>query len=123
MTKFAKFDKVTLKALRAEMQEVMNKYAVKANLEIEVGNMSFSSAEVNIKVSAKVKGAVTMTDLMLQSAAKDLGITKFENAKGDKLVEYNSRSHKYPFVYSQADGKMYKCDGVQAKRLFAGYSV
>ena len=34
MTKFAQFDKATLKALRAEMQEVMNKYAVKANLEI-----------------------------------------------------------------------------------------
>jgi hypothetical protein len=81
--------------------------------------MSFSSAEVNIKVSAKVKGAVTMTDRMLESAAKGLGITKFENAKGDKLVQFNSRSYKYPFVYSKADGKMYKCDGTQAKRLFA----
>ena len=64
MTKFAQFDKVTLKALR-------------------------------------------------------LGITKFKNAKGDQLVKYNSRSYKYPFVYSKADGKMYKCDGTQAKRLFA----
>jgi hypothetical protein len=54
MTKFAQFDKATLKALRAEMQEVMNKYAVKANLEIEVGNMRFSSAEVDIKVKAKI---------------------------------------------------------------------
>ena len=120
MTKFAQFDKVTLKALRAEMQEVMNKYAVKANLEIEVGNMSFSSAEVSIKVNAKVKGAVTMTDTMLISAAKGLGITKFKNTKGDELVKYNSRSYKYPFVYKKAiDGKMYKCDERQAFRLFA----
>ena len=119
MTKFAQFDKVTLKALRAEMQEVMNKYAVKANLEIEVGNMSFSDAEVNIKIQAKVKGAVTMTDRILQMEVDRLGLKMENNAKGDQLVKYNSRSYKYPFVYSKADGKMYKCDGAQAKRLFA----
>ena len=119
MTKFVKFDKATLKSLRAEMQEVMNKYAVKANLEIEVGNMSFSSAEVSIKVNAKVKGAVTMTDRNFNFQALSIGITEFKNANGDQLVKYNSRSYKYPFVYAKADGKMYKCDAAQAKRLFA----
>lgn len=120
MTKFAKFDKATLKALRAEMQEVMNKYAVKANLDIEVGNMRFSDAEVEIKVKAKVKGAVTMTDRLLESVAASAGIKNFKNAKGDELVKYNSRSYKYPFVYKKAsDGKMYKCDMAQVKRLFA----
>lgn len=120
MTKFAQFDKATLKALRAEMQEVMNKYAVKANLEIEVGNMRFSSAEVDIKVKAKVKGATTMTDKLLEMAASRAGIKSFKNAKGDELVKYNSRSYKYPFVYKNAsDGKMYKCDERMAKMMFA----
>lgn len=120
MTKFAQFDKATLKALRAEMQEVMNKYAVKANLEIEVGNMRFSDAEVDIKVKAKVKGVATRTDKQLELYAKMAGITSFKNAAGDELVKYNSRSYKYPFVYKNArDGKMYKCDERQAKRLFA----
>ena len=119
MTKFVKFDKATLKSLRAEMQEVMNKYAVKANLEIEVGNMSFSSAEVSIKLNAKVKDAVTLTDRNFNFQALSIGITNFKNAKGDQLVKYNSRSYKYPFVYSKADGKMYKCDAAQARRLFA----
>ena len=120
MTKFSKFDKATLKALRSEMDEVLSKYGVKANLDIEVGSMRFSDAEVEIKVKAKVKGAVTMTDTMLISAAKSLGITKFKNTKGDELVKYNSRSYKYPFVYKNAiDGKMYKCDERQAFRLFA----
>ena len=119
MTKFVQFDKATLKSLRAEMQEVMNKYAVKANLEIEVGNMSFSSAEVSIKLNAKVKDAVTLTDRNFNFQALSIGITNFKNAKGDQLVKYNSRSYKYPFVYSKADGKMYKCDAAQARRLFA----
>jgi len=120
MTKFVQFDKATLKALRAEMQEVMSKYAVKANLDIEIGNMRFSDAEVEIKVKATVKGAVTRTDKQLELYAKLAGITSFKNAKGDELVKYNSRSYKYPFVYKNAtDGKMYKCDERQAKRLFA----
>jgi len=120
MTKFVQFDKATLKALRAEMQEVMNKYAVKANLDIEVGNMRFSDAEVDIKVKAKVKGAATRTDKQLEIYAKLAGVTSMKNAKGDELVKYNSRSYKYPFVYKKAsDGKMYKCDMAQVKRLFA----
>ena len=120
MTKFANFDKVTLKALRAEMQEVMNKYAAAANLTIEVGNMKFSDAEVEIKVKAKVVGAVTMTDKLLESAVKSLGVSKFKNAAGDQLVGYNSRSYKYPFVYVNGrDGKRYKCDERTVKIKFA----
>jgi|TARA_B110000967_G_scaffold53113_1_gene54412 uncharacterized protein YunC (DUF1805 family) len=119
MTKFAQFDKATLKALRSEMQEVMNKYAVKANLEIAVGNMSYSDAEVTIKVNAKVKGVKTRTDAILESSAKMLGITKFVNANGDKLTGYNTRSHKYPFQYTcGTTGKNYKCGDMQAKRKF-----
>jgi hypothetical protein len=120
MTKFANFDKNTLKALRAEMQEVMNKYAAAANLSIEVGSMRFSDAEVEIKVKAKVVGAVTMTDKMLESAAKNLGISNFKNSIGDQLVAYKPSSYKYPFVYvSAADGKRYKCSGIMAKMKFA----
>ena len=50
--KFTKFDRANLKALRTEMQAVMDKYGVKSNLKIEVGNMSFGDAEVSIKIKA-----------------------------------------------------------------------
>lgn len=119
MTKFAQFDKATLKALRSEMQEVMNKYAVKTNLDINVGNMRFSDAEVTIKVEAKIKGAKTRTDTMLEMMAKSQGITKFVNGKGDKLTGYNSRAKAYPFQYTcGTTGKKYKCSTVQALTLF-----
>ena len=118
MTKFAQFDKANLKALRNEMQALLNKYGVAANLEFEVGNMSFSSAEVQIKVSAKVAGAKTITDVILESRVAALGL-KMKNKMGDVLIEYNTRAPKMPFVYmNAADGKRYKCTEMMAKARF-----
>jgi hypothetical protein len=117
--KFTSFDKKNLAALRAEMNAVLQKYGVDANLEIQVGNMKFSSTEVEIKVNAKVKGAKTFSNTILESRAAALGL-KLTNKVGDQLVDYNTRSYKYPFVYLNArDGKRYKCDEVTAKMRFA----
>lgn len=119
MTKFAQFDKANLKALRNEMQALLNKYGVDANLAFEVGNMSFSTAEVQIKVSAKVIGAKTFTDTILESRVAALGL-KMKNKMGDQLVDYNTRAHKMPFVYlNAADGKRYKCTEQMAKMRFS----
>lgn len=114
MKNVTKFDRPTLKALRSEMQAVLDKFG--ANLEFEVGNMSFSDAEVQIKVSAKVKGATTMVDRILQMEADRLGLV-MENKSGEKLVSYKTRAQKYAFVYSTPNGKMYKTDerGVKAR--------
>lgn len=119
MTKFSKFDKSNLNALRAEMQAVLEKYGVDANVNFEVGNMRFSEAEVEIKVKATVKGAQTMSDSILLSRVQALGL-KIRNGFGDTLVEYNTRSWKMPFVYVDGrDGKRYKCDERTAKIRFA----
>lgn len=118
MTKFTSFDRQNLKALRSEMQAVLEKYGVKSGLEINVGNMSFDDAEVSIKVKAKVKGAVTLEDKVLLMEVKNLGL-KMSNSRGDKLVKYNTRARKMPFVYSDASGKMYKCCMATARQRFA----
>jgi uncharacterized protein YejL (UPF0352 family) len=119
MTTFSKFDKTNLKALRDEMNAVLAKYGVTANLDISVGNMSFSEAEVNIKVNAKIKGAKTFEDTILESRVNSLGLT-MKNKFGDVLVAYNSRSYKYPFVYvCGKSGKRFKCDSTTAKLRFA----
>lgn len=117
--KIQSFDKVTLRALRSEMQAVLDKYGAQSNVAFEVGNMKFSEAEVDIKVSAKVKGATTRTDKMLQMYAEMAGITSFTNSRGDKLIGYKAANRKYPFVYQGVDGRRYKCDERQAKMLFA----
>lgn len=119
MTKFAKFDKTSLNALRAEMQALLTKYGVDSNIEFEVGNMKFSAAEVEIKVSAKITGAKTLTNMILESRVAALGLT-MKNKFGDELVDYNSRCYKMPFVYlNAADGKRYKCDERSAKMRFS----
>jgi len=61
MTKFEKFDRKNLVALRAEMEHVLAKYGVDSNLQFEVGSMKFSDSEVQIKVSAKVKRVLRLS--------------------------------------------------------------
>ena len=109
MAKVTKFDRPALRNLRDEMQALLEKYGAKTNLEFEVGNMRFSDAEVTIKVAAKVKGATTVVDKLLQMEAKRLGLV-MENAAGEKLVQYKTRAQKYNFVYSTPNGKKYKTD-------------
>lgn len=109
MAKVTKFDKPTLRNLRNEMQALLDKYGVKSNLEIKVGNMRFSDSEVTIKVEAKVKGAATIVDKLLKMEADRLGLV-MENKAGEKLVTYKTRAQKYNFVYSSPNGKMYKTD-------------
>jgi hypothetical protein len=118
-TTFENFNRKNLSALRAEMAKVLQKYGVDANLDISVGNMRFSDAEVEVKVTAKVKGAKTMSDHILESQVKSLGL-KMKNAAGDRLVDYKSRNWKFPFVYVDGcNGKRYKCDEQSAKVRFS----
>lgn len=117
--KFSKFDRQNLNALRAEMQAVLEKYGVSANLNIEVGKMMFSEVEVEVKIKATIKGAKTRGDSMLETMAKINGL-KIKNAAGDELVQYNTRAIKMPFVFKCAKtGKMFKCDERMAKIRFA----
>ena len=117
MKNVTKFDKATLKALRIEMQAVLDKFG--ANIQFEVGNMRFSDVEVDIKVKATIKGATTRADMVLLSIMNAYKL-KQTASNGDTLVQYNSRSYKYPFVFRKAtDGKLYKLDAEMAKIRFA----
>lgn len=119
MNKIAKFDRDSLKTLRAEMQALLSKYSIDTNIEFSVGNMKFSDAEVEIKVKAKIAGAKTFSNVILETQVAALGL-KMKNAVGDELVDYNTKAYKMPFVYLNArDGKRYKCDERSAKIRFA----
>jgi len=84
MSKFTSFDRKNLNALRTEMEAVLAKYGLESNLEFSVGGMKFSQSDVEIKVSAKVKGAKTFNDVVLESRVKALGLVMEKN--GCKLV-------------------------------------
>jgi len=116
MTKFTAFDRKNLLALRAEMEAVLSKYGFDSNLEFAVGSMKFSSAEVEVKVSAKIKGAKTLKDSVLEARIKALGLVMEKN--GMKLVRYDTKKYKMPFIYEKG-GKLFKTSEEHAKFLFA----
>lgn len=118
-TQFIGFDRKNLKSLREDLNSLLATYGVASNLDIELGNMSFSDAEVKIKVIAKVKGRVTVSDRILMSECDRLGLS-MKNRDGDELVEYKTRSPKYAFVFRCGKtGKMFKTDERSAIRRFA----
>ena len=113
----AKFDKTTLQNIRKELNAVLAKYAQSEGLEISIGNIKFSDADFEAKLSCKIAGAKTFTDAILESVMKSNNLKEF-GTNGRKLVSYNSRNYRYPFVYEQ-NGKRFKCSIESAKSYFA----
>ena len=111
-----KFDKATLQAIRRDLNAVLAKYAEANGMEMSVGNIKFSDGDFEAKVNAKIKGAKTMTDKILESVMAARGLQEMGTG-GRKLVGYNSRSYKYPFVYEKG-GKRFKCSDESAVLYF-----
>lgn len=111
-----KFDKATLQAIRRDLNAVLAKYAEANGMEMSVGNIKFSEGDFEAKVNAKIKGAKTMVDKVLESVMASRGL-QAAGVGGRTLVAYNSRSYKYPFVYEQ-NGKRFKCSTESAMLYF-----
>lgn len=111
------FDLTTLSTLRNELSELLTKYGMVANLNIEVGNIKFSATEAALGIKVNVKGVQTPGALMVATQAKILGLV-MENTAGDRLVSYESKNFKFPFIYERKDGKQFKCTASQAAVLF-----
>jgi len=116
MTKFTSFDRTSLKALEADLRVVLDAYAAKSGLEFNFGGIRFSEAEATIKLTTKIKGATTRTDLNLQRMIESYNLVMEKN--GRKLVRYDTRKPKFPFIYEE-NGKMFKTTADRAKYLFA----
>jgi hypothetical protein len=112
----SKFDRTSLNTLRSDLQAVLDAYAANHGLEFDIGGIRFSEAEATIKVVSKIKGAVTRTDLNLQRMMEAYGLVMEKN--GRKLVRYDVRKPKYPFIYEE-NGKQFKTTADRAKYLFA----
>jgi hypothetical protein len=107
------FNRTTLKEIRADMDAALALVAEQHGLEIQIGNMRFSSSEVTIKVVAKVEGAVNE---LLVSQAERHNLT-LEERDGKKLVNFNRKAAKYPWEYTES-GKTYKCNVSSARAYF-----
>lgn len=114
--KFTEFDKKNLRALRLEMQKLLDKYGAESNLTFQVGNMNFTSSDVNIKVSAKIIGAESREDKLLKQMMKMYNLQE-TGVGGQKLVGYKPKNRKYPFIYEHR-GKLYKQELSMTRLMF-----
>ena len=112
----AKFDKVTLQKMRKELNDVLAKYAASEGLEISIGNIKFSDNDFEAKLNCKIAGKKTLVDAMLESVMKSYSLSE-NGIGGRRLVSYNSRNYRYPFIYEQG-GKRFKCSIEQAEAYF-----
>lgn len=109
------FTPTKLKVLRAAMQKALEEAGIE-DITFEIGNCRYDDGEATFKVAAKLDGVKSRKDVALEKQMKIYGL-KEEGRDGAKLVSYNSRSYKYPFVYEKG-GKRWKCGSDQAKYLF-----
>lgn len=110
------FNKANLKNVREDISAILSKYAKENGIEIKIGNISFNAGSFTTKMEAKVIGAKTKEDSVLEFMMATKGLVKTSKC-GKTLVGYNTRGKAYPFIFENA-GKKYKCSEAQAMNYF-----
>lgn len=111
------FDKTNLKQVRADLDAMFKEFSKKHGVEMSIKNISFTGTTFSTKLEAKIIGAKTLDDTILESVMDARGLKKV-GMGGRVLVGYNSRRHAYPFSFT-ADGKQFKCSEITAKMYFS----
>jgi len=116
------FNKTTATQFRTEFNELMAKYGQTANLDISIGNIRFTPTEINVKMNVKIRGTTSLAETKasdsLKFEAMIMNLT-LDETMGRKLLEYNSRRHKYPFTYLDLKtGKRFKTTATMARLYF-----
>lgn len=116
------FTKEQVKILRVAMQKALDEAGIHKTT-FTVGNCTFGSGEATFKVSAVLEGAQTRAQEALVEYAKlyELDIDKKTQIQGKlmKLVEYNSKARKMPWVVEDINtGNQYKLTQRQAEMWF-----
>ena len=104
-----------LNELRKQMQNSLNLFADKTDIQIEVGNCSYRGGEATFKVKVLMEGAKTreQEDLEYYAELYKLDLTKIAKLMGEdmSLVGYKARARKKPFVLQRLrDGAEFVAD-------------
>jgi hypothetical protein len=97
------------------MQNALNMFADKTDIQIEVGNCSYRGGEATFKVKVLMEGAKTreQEDLEYYAELHKLDLTKIAKLMGEdmSLVGYKSRARKKPWVLQRLrDGAEFVAD-------------
>ena len=116
------FTRSQLNLLRTSMQTALDKYDF-GEMEVDVGNCSYTGGEATFKVKCILKGAKTREQIDLEYYADLHGIdtTAIAKLQGEdmSIIGYKSRARKKPWILQRLrDGAEFVCDDNLAKRHF-----
>lgn len=129
MFKAINFTRTNLNDLRADLNEVLERYGNQAGLDIKIGNISYSDHDATIKIEAKLPDAsgniVSAEEKAYNIYAKMDGINipvngfaKSPSLGKVRMVGYKTRNRKYPYIVEQvSSGKRYKMGTSSAMAL------
>ena len=116
------FTRQQLNLLRTSMQTALDQYDF-GEMEVDVGNCSYTGGEATFKVKCILKGAKTREQIDLEYYADLHGIdtTTIAKLQGEdmSIIGYKSRASKKPWILQRLrDGAEFVCDDNLAKRHF-----
>ena len=119
----ADFTRKQLDTIRKQMQNALNMFADKTDIQIEVGNCSYRGGEATFKVKVLMEGAKTreQEDLEFYAELHKLDLTKIAKLMGEdmSLVGYKSRARKKPWVLQRLrDGAEFVADTNLIEKFF-----
>lgn len=119
----SQFTRKQLDTIRKQMQNSLNLFADKTDIQIEVGNCSYRGGEATFKVKVLMEGAKTreQEDLEYYAELHKLDLTKIAKLQGEdmSLVGYKARARKKPWVLQRLrDGAEFVCEDRLASQFF-----
>ena len=119
----SQFTRKQLDTIRKQMQNALNMFADKTDIQIEVGNCSYRGGEATYKVKVLMEGAKTreQEDLEFYAKLHKLDLTKIAKLMGEdmSLVGYKSRARKKPWVLQRLrDGAEFVADTNLIEKFF-----
>ena len=119
----SQFTRKQLDTIRKQMQNSLNLFADKTDIQIEVGNCSYRGGEATFKVKVLMEGAKTreQEDLEYYAELYKLDLTKIAKLMGEdmSLVGYKARARKKPWVLQRLrDGAEFVCEDRLASQFF-----
>ena len=119
----ADFTRKQLDTIRKQMQNALNMFADKTDIQIEVGNCSYRGGEATFKVKVLMEGAKTreQEDLEFYAELHKLDLTKIAKLMGEdmSLVGYKARARKKPWVLQRLrDGAEFVADTNLIEKFF-----
>lgn len=114
------FDRAAAQAISDELDAALAVIAEKHGIQLRSTSIRFAgdhlTASIEAQPLAESGSGITATAATM-AEAYGLDINRV-GPGGERLVDYNPRARKMPWVFSRPDGRRFKCEDGRARQLF-----